>query len=149
VVDPGCATALRIHAKDEGVLVPEVVSLVEEVAKVLPRLARLPAPKIWYHDPCQLSRGLGLTSEPRAILKQITGAWPEEFRFHREAGRCSGGGGLLPKTLPGIAKGMAEVRLGEVPAGERVVTACASSLRQFRRVREADDLVTWIARALA
>ncbi len=149
VVDPGCATALTTHAKALGVEVPEVVPLVGEVARSLHRLKTLPAPVLRYHDPCQLSRGLGLTAEPRAILQRITGRAPSEFVDHHEHGRCSGAGGLLPKTLPQVAQGMARARLEEVPSEERVVTACASSLRQFRKEREADDIVTWIARSMA
>jgi Fe-S oxidoreductase len=67
---------------------------------------------------------------------------------------CSGAGGLLPSTRPGVARAIADTRLqahGQAGGG-RVVTACASSLIALRRRAAGtgvavDDLVTWIARS--
>lgn len=147
-VDPGCAVALKVHAPAAGIRPPTIVPLVEEAAKSLSHFRKVEAPPLRYHDACQLSRGLGLMGEPRALLERITGKVPLEFRFNRERGRCSGAGGLVPRTLPAVAKGMSAARLLEVQEGERVVTSCASSLRHFRKTHEADDLVTWMARAI-
>jgi Fe-S oxidoreductase len=155
VADPGCAMALRVRAPEPLAL----QTLVELGARALERFdvgsvpaGTAPAPVRW-HDPCQLGRGLGLYDEPRALLARILGRAPDEFSAHRERGRCSGAGGLLPATMPGTARAIAEARLAEHRAagGGRIITACASSLLAFRRRGgdSVDDLHSWMARSLA
>ena len=154
VVDPGCAVALRTRYPEVGVKLHAKVELVVELAaKELDALTPVKdaPPRVRYHDPCQLGRGLGIYEAPRAVLTRALGRAPDEFDTRREKGTCSGAGGLLPATMPEVAKGIADMRLDEHAraGGGRVVTACASSLISFRkRTREpVDDLMTWVARA--
>jgi Fe-S oxidoreductase len=162
VVDAGCALTLRHRYVEAGVtLEASVELLVERAARALPDLARVdhgPGPVRW-HDPCQLGRGLGIYDAPRAVLGKALGRAPDEFDDHAEWASCSGGGGLLPATMPQVSRDIAGARLESHrrSGGGRIVTACASSLRSLRRRRGAsgdepdvpvDDLVTWIARAL-
>jgi Fe-S oxidoreductase len=87
---------------------------------------------------------------PRAVLTRIFGRAPGEFDTRREQSTCSGAGGLLPQTMPGVAREIAKTRLDEHErnGGGRVITACASSLRTFRKQHaKVDDFVTLIARA--
>jgi len=153
VLDPGCAATLT-H------LPTKVRTLVEAASDHIDRLNKtdlLDGRTVRWHDPCQLSRGLGVTEEPRALLGRATGREPSEFPYNRELGNCSGGGGLLPITRPTTAKAIAAARVAEhraASADERaasvpeaddgvIVTACASSLRQFRAAgADAVDLVT-------
>ena len=105
-----------------------------------------------YHDPCQLGRGLGVYEAPRAVLTRALGRAPDEFDARRERAACSGGGGLLPVTMPANARTIARDRVDEHQrrGGGRIVTACASSLMSLRRANgttRVDDLVSWIARA--
>jgi Fe-S oxidoreductase len=182
VVDAGCAMALKHHYAQVGVRVgPPVELLVEQAARALSRMKQVPhaAGPVRWHDPCQLGRGLGVYDAPRAVLGRALGRAPDELSVHerREKGLCSGAGGLLPSTMPAVAKDITAARL-EAHAragGGRIVTACASSLRAMRRAAEAaagdvaarasrdpssvvalavavddvDDLVSWIARALS
>lgn len=147
VVDPGCAMTLRDVAR-------KTVTLVELAAASLDRLSPTRvdrAGSVRFHDPCKLGRGLRLFREPRAILHRVTGSPPLEFPFSKEHGGCSGGGGLLPVTMPETAKTIASSRVDEHNAsgGGEIVTACASSLRSFRRAgAQASDLSTWIASGL-
>ncbi|HEY2514153.1 MAG TPA: (Fe-S)-binding protein, partial [Polyangiaceae bacterium] len=157
VADAGCALALRVRYPEHGVtLSAKVELLVERAARELGSLSTVGAgdgkagEPIRWHDPCQLGRGLGIYEAPRAVLTRALGRAPDEFDVRREKGMCSGGGGLLPVTMPETAKAIAEGRLAEHAGagGGRVVTGCASSLMSFRRARgKAEDLVTWIARA--
>jgi Fe-S oxidoreductase len=169
VVDAGCAMTLRRRYAEAGVsLRPRVELLVEQAAHALTRMKHLPhksAPLRW-HDPCQLGRGLGIYDEPRAVLARILGRVPDEFPSYerRERGVCSGAGGLLPSTMPEVARDIAVARV-EAHAragGGRIVTACASSLLALRKAASArpketnsassiavDDLASWIARALS
>lgn len=154
VTDAGCALALRVRYAEIGVkLDAEVELVVERAAKELDRLATDESPRnepVRYHDPCQLGRGLGIYEAPRAVLTRLLGQAPAEFADRRDKALCSGAGGLLPVTMPEVAREIARTRLGghEEAGGGRVVTACASSLRAMRRERKypIDDLVTWIAR---
>lgn len=151
VVDAGCALALRLAYPFFGIhLAPRVELLVERAAANLTKLARVEAPAPRYHDPCQLGRGLGIYDEPRAVLARICGRAPSEFNDAREHARCSGAGGALPLTMPEVSATIAQTRVAEHVAlgGGTLVTACASSLRSFRKETQVDDLTTWIARSL-
>lgn len=155
VLDPGCAVALRVHYPEHGVqLSAKVRVLVEELAE---RVTELEAGAcgdlgpVRYHDPCQLGRGLGIYDAPRAVLTRVLGGPPLEFFGHGPHAACSGGGGLLPVTMPEVAGDIAKRRLGEHAdaGGGTLVTACASSLLSFRRQgTSALDLVSLAARAL-
>jgi Fe-S oxidoreductase len=166
VVDPGCAVALKRHYVERGVEVrPAIETLVEMAARNLEALApaaprdgddeREPqGERVRWHDPCQLGRGLGVYDAPRLVLTRILGRAPDELHDRRETALCSGAGGLLPSTMPDVARAIADVRLDahRRAGGGRVVTACASSLIALRRRAGSsgvavDDLVTWIARA--
>jgi Fe-S oxidoreductase len=153
VADAGCALTLRTRYPQHGVkLGAKVELLVERAAEELGSLEEVSGASgpVRWHDPCQLGRGLGVYEAPRAVLTRALGRAPEEFDNRREKGACSGGGGLLPVTMPETARTIAETRLAEHSraGGGRVVTACASSLLSLRKARgDVDDLVTWIARA--
>ncbi len=104
-----------------------------------------------YHDSCALGRGLGLYDEPRALLARSFGA-ALELETQREHSRCSGGGGILPVSMPAVAQAAGQrladehTRLG----GGTIVTGCASSLSQLRRAgADVVDLVTLLESALA
>jgi Fe-S oxidoreductase len=165
VLDPGCAVALGRHYAAAGVEVrPAPELLVESVAaacRAIPRdVAREATPRephepVRWHDPCQMGRGLGAYEAPRTVLARVIGRAPDEFVDRREEARCSGGGGLLPATMPDIARSIADTRLeAHVRAGGgRLVTGCGSSLIALRRSAAAsgvrvDDLVSWMVRAL-
>ncbi len=104
-----------------------------------------------YHDSCALGRGLGLYDEPRALLSKATGRVPMELETSRELSRCSGAGGILPVSMPKIARSAADRLLDEHRrlGGGKLVTSCASSLSLLRR-RGGDvvDLVSVLSSAL-
>lgn len=156
VLDAGCASTIRIHLAELGIdMIAPVVHFTEFAARQLAKLEpiddeALAKGPVRYHDPCQLGRGLGVYDAPRDLLARALGRAPDEFARTREDARCSGGGGLLPVTMPDVASTMAGDRLAEHEAngGGTVVTACASSLRSFqKRGANAVDLVTLVARA--
>jgi Fe-S oxidoreductase len=156
VADAGCALALEHLYPEAGVdLAPEVELLVRLAARSLSALApveRSPEAVRW-HDPCQLGRGLGEYDAPRTVLARILGRAPDELDERREGAVCSGAGGLLPSTMPAVARAIADARVDAHAraGGGRIVTACASSLFALRRAARGrgvavDDLATWIAR---
>lgn len=152
VLDPGCARTLLVDYPRLGVAVREPTLLVDLAHRSLERFALVASETpLRYHDPCKLGRGLGRYDEPRALLERITGAAPGEFQRRREAADCSGGGGLLPVSMPDASRAIAQERRAQHDdaGGGRIVTACASSLARFRSIgAPVDDLITWLARGL-
>jgi Fe-S oxidoreductase len=155
VIDAGCASAIRVHHAHNGVVMaPPVEHFAELAARELAQMKAVPGlgeGPVRYHDACQLGRGLGVYEQPRALLSRALGRAPDEFDRRREDARCSGAGGLLPVTMPEVSKTIARERVAEHEAsgGGTVVTACASSLRTFRKQgAKAIDLVTVVAQAL-
>jgi len=163
VADAGCALTLaRRYAEVGAPLRARVETLVEAAARALDKLSPIARrderdeedePVRW-HDPCQLGRGMGIYEAPRVVLTRALGRAPDELPDRRERALCSGAGGLLPSTMPGVARAIADTRLQahDRAGGGRVVTACASSLIALRRRAAGtgvavDDLVTWIARS--
>ncbi len=154
VVDAGCAMALKVRYAEVGVtLEPRVEVFLERAMGALDRMKTIGTDEdVRYHDPCQLSRGLGVVEPPRAIRTKLLGKAPLEFPNNRGKSVCSGGGGLVPVTMPETAKTMAKTRTQEHDdaGGGKIVTACASSLLQFRRAgADAEDIASWINRGLA
>ncbi|HWA77655.1 MAG TPA: (Fe-S)-binding protein [Polyangiaceae bacterium] len=142
VVDSGCAFALRAAGA-----VPLARAALEQLERRRDSAHSAEFAGVRYHDPCLLGRGLGEYAAPRELLTLAGGRPPEEFSRRREAGRCSGGGGLVPLTRPETARQMARDRLLEHDrlGGGKIVTACAQSLRSFRTAgAEAIDLATVI-----
>jgi glycolate oxidase iron-sulfur subunit len=78
-----------------------------------------------YHDPCHASRGQGLTTEPREILKNIKGI---EYREMPEADWCCGGAGsyalahydlsqkVLDRKMENLKKTKADLLVTSCPA---------------------------------
>jgi Fe-S oxidoreductase len=152
VLDPGCAYTFRVVYPRFGVTMPHPVRTVFEV--LAERVAALPAkPKLQvraaFHDPCHLGRGLGQYEEPRALLKAAVKEViePQETR---DQAHCSGGGGLLPRTMPDTAVEIARRSAERIAhEGETLVTACATSQRMFERAgRPAEDLIALLRRWL-
>lgn len=158
VLDPGCARTLLQDYGATQIKAPEL--LIDIAAASLARFSKIEpssapglhdASRLRYHDPCQLGRGLDRYDAPRAILQRLLGAPVGEFERNRGAADCSGGGGILPRTMPETSATIAEQRKAEHDrlGGGTVVTACAGSLRRFQKNGvDAIDLVSLMARGL-
>ena len=81
--------------------------------------------KITYHDSCQVLRGLGVSSEPRQLLKSVKGL---ELVEMEKSGRCCGFGGVFSYKSPHIARAMVEEKANNILAsGAEGVTGCEIS----------------------
>jgi Fe-S oxidoreductase len=90
--------------------------------------------KVVYHDPCQLSRYLGLIEEPRRILKSIKGIELVEPDWtYGEWSTCCGGGGGFEVVFPELSQILAVNRVKElVETGAQViVTHCPGCVMQL------------------
>ena len=90
--------------------------------------------KVVYHDPCQLSRYMEVTEEPREILRSIDGVEfvePDEEQIARWSTCC--GGGNLETTHPDLAERMGKRRFGELmeTGADVIVTNCPACEMQL------------------
>ena len=146
VGDPGCASVLGA---------PEATPFVRFAAEHAQKLEKVAGlgerGPVRFHDPCALGRGLGEYEAPRLVLQRALGRAPDEFELARGAAECSGGGGLLPVSMPDASARIADLRLASHAelGGGTLVTACASSLRRFRaQGQDAVDIASVVAQSL-
>lgn len=151
VLDPGCAYTFKVVYPRFGVELPHPVRTVYEVLAerlaALPEKPKLPL-KVHYHDACHLGRGLGQYDEPRALLAAAVREVVEGTEARAEA-PCSGGGGLLPRTMPEASVEIARRAAERYEGGEAIATACPTSRRMFERAgKNAEDLLHLLRRWL-
>jgi Fe-S oxidoreductase len=133
---PACAWVMRTEYANFGVplrcRVEHTVEFLQGFAERLPIAEKRAS--AFYHDPCYLGRHLGLYEPPRVLAKKAVGDL-REFSRARAESECSGGGGVLPVTMPSTAEAIASARLVEVKEAEldTVVTACATCKRSLTR----------------
>ena len=79
--------------------------------------------KVTWHDPCHLGRHLGVTSQPRQILKSIPGI---EYVEMPNADRCCGMAGTFSIYYYDLSKKIAQKKMEAIQATDAdiVVTAC-------------------------
>ncbi len=135
---PSCTYTLReiIPRYFEGFDI-EVRHFVEVVAERMePGKYEFPKKvKVVYHDPCQLSRYLGLTSEPRQILKSIKGIELLEPEWsYSEWSTCCGGGGGFEAVFPQLSQILAVSRVQELlsTGAEAIITHCPGCIIQLK-----------------
>lgn len=152
VQDPACAFTLkavypRFHAKLPG----RIRTIYEVLDENLPHAPVKPPldEAVAYHDACHLGRGLEQYHEPRRLLRRAVASVHEAPSHSAEAG-CSGGGGLLPRTMQETSVDVARRQAAELQRdGEAIVTACPTSRRMFERAgRRAEDLLSILKRWL-
>lgn len=153
VLDPGCAFTLKVVYPRIGVTLPSRIRTVTEVlAENLPHAPHKPplADTVAYHDACKLGRGLGEYDPPRQLLARAASTVLEGSSIRREGG-CSGGGGLVPRTMPDVSVEIARRQAQDLAEDPLVpiVTACPTSRRMFERAgRKSYDLVGMLRRWL-
>ncbi|MHA1213124.1 MAG: (Fe-S)-binding protein, partial [Candidatus Heimdallarchaeota archaeon] len=90
---------------------------------------------ISYHDPCVLSRKLGIVEEPYKILRTM---FPENFKeatYSKELTHCCGFGGLANIVNHSIANTMSANRLAEFQKEDvkTIVTSCPTCWYSFMK----------------
>jgi len=82
------------------------------------------------HDPCHMARGLGITEQPRAILKAIPGL---TFVEMKEADRCCGSGGSFSLTHYQLSRQINDKKINNIKATQAnmVATSCGTCRMQI------------------
>lgn len=112
-----------------------VGAVAERLGKLDTRLALKEKIIVAYHDPCQLSRYLGLVEEPRQVLAKIEGLELREPDADQRGrwSTCCGGGGLEASN-PHLAKRLGERRMQELlkTGASVIVSHCPACVMQLR-----------------
>jgi heterodisulfide reductase subunit D len=92
--------------------------------------------RVIYHDPCYLTRGVGVIEEPREVLRSIPGLTLLEFERHGLNSRCCGSGGAARKVYHENAIAMGRQTIDEAVAkkADRLILACPAC---YAKVNEA------------
>jgi heterodisulfide reductase subunit D len=92
--------------------------------------------RLIYHDPCYLSRGVGVIEEPREVLRSIPGVTLLEFGRNRLESRCCGSGGAARKVFHENAIAMGRLTIDEAVAkgADRLILSCPAC---YAKVNEA------------
>ncbi|MHB8882537.1 MAG: (Fe-S)-binding protein [Thermodesulfovibrionales bacterium] len=92
--------------------------------------------RLIYHDPCYLSRGVGITEEPRQVLRSIPGVELLEFERHGLNSRCCGAGGAVRKVFHDNAIAIGRLAIDEAvrKKADRLVLSCPAC---YGKVNEA------------
>lgn len=133
---PACAWVMKTQLRAFGVpLKCTIETTVEFLAGFSERLPikRKRDGEAFYHDPCYLGRHQGLYELPRRLAGKAVQV--REFSRSRGEAECSGGGGLLPVTMPQTADAITAHRLEEPreAGAPTVVTACPTCKRRLGR----------------
>ena len=81
--------------------------------------------KVTYHDSCQVLRGLGISSEPRQLIKKVKNL---ELIEMDKPDLCCGFGGLFSFKFPHVAEAMVEEKVKNILAsGANAVVGCEIS----------------------
>jgi len=97
--------------------------------------------RLIYHDPCYLSRGVGVMEEPREVLRAIPGATLLEFGRNRLRSRCCGAGGAARKVFHENAVAMARLTIDEAvkKGADRLVLSCPACYSKVNEAMEGYD----------
>jgi len=92
--------------------------------------------RIIYHDPCYLSRGVGVIEEPREVLRAIPGIELLEFDRHGPESRCCGAGGAVRKVFNDNAVAIGRLAIDEAVAkkADKLILSCPAC---YGKVNEA------------
>ena len=139
---PGCTSALRnVYPKYVDGYDLEVQHVLEVVAKRLKETGIKPKLKdemrVAYHDPCQLSRYLEITDEPREIIRSIEGVElidPDPEQCGRWSTCCGGGG--LEATHPELSERVGKKRAEELlqTGASVIISNCPACDMQLTKV---------------
>jgi heterodisulfide reductase subunit D len=110
--------------------------------------------RLIYHDPCYLTRGVGVVEEPREVLRAIPGVTLLEFEHNGLDSRCCGAGGAARKVFSENAIAMGRLTIDEAVAkkADRLILscpACYAKVNEAMRGHDKQVLITDIMELVA
>lgn len=100
------------------------------------RINKVLKERLIYHDPCYLSRGVGVIEEPRYVLRSIPGIELIEFDRHGLNSQCCGAGGAARKVFHENAVAMGRLTIDEAvqKGADKLILSCPAC---YSKVNEA------------
>jgi heterodisulfide reductase subunit D len=97
--------------------------------------------RLIYHDPCYLSRGVGITEEPRKVLRSIPGVELLEFEHNRMDSRCCGAGGAARKVFGENATAIGRLTIDEAveKGASRLILGCPACYGKVNEAMEGHE----------
>jgi len=97
--------------------------------------------RVIYHDPCYLSRGVGVIEEPREVLRNIPGLTLLEFERHGLKSRCCGSGGAARKVFHENAIKMGRLTIDEAveKKANRLILSCPACYAKVNEAMQGHD----------
>jgi heterodisulfide reductase subunit D len=97
--------------------------------------------RIIYHDPCYLSRGVGVIEEPRYVLRSIPFVELIEFERHGLNSRCCGAGGAARKVFHENAIKMGRLTIDEAveKGADRLILSCPACYSKMHEAMEGNE----------
>ncbi len=97
--------------------------------------------RVIYHDPCYLTRGVGVIEEPREVLRSIPGLTLLEFERHGLNSRCCGSGGAARKVFHENATKMGRLTIDEAveKKADRLVLSCPACYAKVNEAMQGHD----------
>ncbi len=94
--------------------------------------------RLIYHDPCYLSRGVGVIEEPRYVLRSIPGVELLEFERHGLNSQCCGAGGAARKVFHENAIKMGRLTIDEavMKGADRLILSCPACYSKLHEAME-------------
>jgi heterodisulfide reductase subunit D len=94
--------------------------------------------RLIYHDPCYLSRGVGVIEEPRTVLRNLPGVELLEFDRHGLNSRCCGAGGAARKVFQENANAMGRLTIDEAvqKKADRLILSCPACYAQVNEAMQ-------------
>ncbi len=94
--------------------------------------------RLIYHDPCYLSRGVGVIEEPRYVLKSIPDIELIEFERHGLYSQCCGAGGAARKVFHENAIKMGRLIIDEAveKGADRLILSCPACYSKMHEAME-------------
>ncbi|MDR1546622.1 MAG: (Fe-S)-binding protein [Deltaproteobacteria bacterium] len=122
---------------EQRALIEEIHGKTLDVTAFVVRVLKVDLPpaagerRVTYHDPCHLKKSLGVSAEPRAILKSLPG-----FKFVEmpEADRCCGNGGSFNLFHYNLSKEIGQRKRDNIKSvnPEVVATSCPACIMQLK-----------------
>lgn len=119
---------LQIQALQDKTM--DITAFLVDVLKVDLPAATGGGKRITYHDPCHLKKSLGVTAQPRTVLKSLPGY---AFTEMPEADRCCGSGGSFTLNHYGLSQAIGQRKRDSIVSvkPDMVATSCPACMMQI------------------
>ncbi|MDR1050303.1 MAG: (Fe-S)-binding protein [Deltaproteobacteria bacterium] len=120
----------RAAVEEIGPRTMDMTSFLVRVLKVDFKAVSGPGKVVTYHDPCHLKKSLGVSAEPRTILKSLPGF---NYKEMPEADRCCGNGGSFNLSHYDLSKDIGSRKRANIMSvkPDVVATGCPACMLQL------------------